>query len=188
MQSHDEKSDESAQNDFLSVVRFQYQTELELRTTLDNKANNMITLCGSLITVAIAIATFIVSKISSPLLLSIAIGVLAGGILFAALALRSFITTYSLRKYKYALGDEKFFDEKGEYNEEMTERFMDASKRAFAKQIAQGYLSSIRKNRISNQEKAKNMKQGHKSLSVSILIVAGLVIFSAAVVALQSVK
>jgi hypothetical protein len=188
MQSHDEKSDESAQNDFLNVVRFQYQAELELRTTLDNKANNMITLCGSIITVAIAIATFVVSKISSPLLLGIAVGVLAGGILFAALALRSFIITYSLRKYKFALGDEKFFDEKGEYNEEMTKRFMDAGKRDFARQIAKGYLSSIRQNRINNQEKAKNMKQGHKWLGVSILIVAGLVIFSATVVALQSLK
>lgn len=178
-----EKEVETAKEDFLHELKFQYQTELELRTTLDSKANNMITVCGSIITVAIGIATFLVSKISSTYFLIPALISLGAGIVFAALAMRSFIKSYSLRKYRFAMGDDVFFDDKtGRYKEDQAKRFINAKKQIFAEHMTKEYLESIRQNKKMNQEKADSIKDGQKGLSRSILIVAGLVVYAVIVV------
>jgi hypothetical protein len=188
LQAHDEeKKQETASDDFLGALRFQYEKELELRNSLDSKANNMLTVCGSIITIAIAIATFLVSRIFPSIFVIIGLIALGAGIFCAAQAMSSFIKSYSLRSYRFAMGDEVFFDKKtGEYNKEQTMQFLNTKKEVFAGHMAKEYLESIRQNKTRNQEKGDMIKNGQKSLRLSILVIAGLVIYSVIVITLQS--
>jgi hypothetical protein len=49
----------------------------------------------------------------------ISIGILAWGVVLATVSIGFSIQSYSLRSYKYAVGHEYFFDEKGNYKEEL---------------------------------------------------------------------
>jgi hypothetical protein len=173
MQAQDKERDkETAEKDFLNELKFQYEKEFELRNILDSKATNLITICSSIITISIAIATFLISKIQSTYLVIIALIILGFGIFFATKAIRSFLKSYSLKTYGFAMGHERFFDDIGRYQKDIANQFMNSSKRSFAEHMAKEYLESIRKNMKNNKDKADNIKNGQKYLSWSVLTIS----------------
>jgi hypothetical protein len=175
MQSQDRDNvDNAARIDFLNELKFQYEKDLELKNTLDSKASNMSTISGSIVTISLLIATFLISKITSDLYVGISVGILAIGILFAALAIIDFLRSYSVRRYRYAMGHEAFFDEQG-YKKEVAKRFITANKQTFAELLAREYLESIKHNMKANENKANIIKEAQKYLAIEIALISILV-------------
>lgn len=186
MQAQDkENSDETTEKDFLNELKFQYDRELELRNILDNKVTNLITTSSSIMTISIAIATFLISRIQSIYITIPSLVILGVGILFATRATLYFLNSYSLKTYRFAMGSESFFDDAGKYKEDVAKRFLNARRQTFAEHIAKEYLESINRNMKTNQDKANSIKNGQRSLNWSVLTVSMLVTFVIVVVTLN---
>jgi hypothetical protein len=98
----------------LAELKSQFDKDIDLRKTLDNKANTIITVISGITTLLIAIGTFLISRIvEKNIVYDISIGILALGVVLATVSIWYFIQSYSLRSYKYAVGHEYFFDEQG---------------------------------------------------------------------------
>lgn len=188
MQAQDKgKEKETAAKDFLEALRFQYEKELELRNILDNKTSNIITMSSSIITISIAVSTFLLSKIEYQPHLIAALCMLAVVIGCATFAIYYLLKAYSLRKYRFAITSEKFFDN-GRYNKDLAKKFLTIERERFAERMAEEYLTSINQNKESNGDKAGFLKNGQKSLYWSLFILSILVGFAVVVVTLQSAQ
>jgi hypothetical protein len=123
----------------LQELRLQYEKELELRSNLDGKANNVITVSGTIAGFLLVFGTFLLGGlVSNSGLSGYATGSLIGGIGTAIGAILSSIISSLLRKYLYALADvSDLIDEdviKGYTNKDEKE-ITDEMIRAYAKSI-----------------------------------------------------
>ena len=166
-----------AEEDFLAEIKSQFKNDLDSRKTLDNKANTMITVASGVSTLLIAIGTFLITRIVEKTdVYSISIGLLAAGIIAAAFGILSFIVSYSVRNYTYAVGQEHFY--KGDkYQKDLVERVRNLPKRDFNDRLFKGYLDSIRIAAKNNKTKAKWIKVGQVLLLFTIADIAALVGF-----------
>ena len=53
------------EKEFLEALRTQFERDTELKTKLDNKANNMITVSGTIATVFMGFGSFLLTKMDS---------------------------------------------------------------------------------------------------------------------------
>ena len=99
---------------FLNELVKQFDREIDLVKTLDDKAHKMITISGSIATLNIAIGTFLISRIQLS-----NFGYLLSGIsLFVILVLYvisiyKFKNAYDAKVYKFPFGYERFFNNNG---------------------------------------------------------------------------
>jgi hypothetical protein len=132
-----------SESDFLNELKTQFERDVDLRKNLDNKANTMITISGSISTLLLAIATFLITKIHPTQGIFFGSIIILGlGIIFSIISISFFVKSYSLRKYRYVMGSEIFF-KNGKYDEAKIDRFRNASKEMFARHLIKEYLASI---------------------------------------------
>jgi hypothetical protein len=144
----------------------------------------MITIASSIITLDIAIVTFLITKIvHETAYYSTSILILAIGVLLALISIFRFIRSYSVRNYEYPMGHEHFF-KNGEYNREIVDQVRNLSEKDFNDRLFRGYLRCIKSAKEQNESKAKGIMIGHWLLTaalVTIGIVVGFVLISAAI-------
>ena len=173
-----EPKSDAHENDFPDQLRSQFQREIDLRVNLDNKVNNLITMSASIMTVLIALGTLLVIKIDPRAeIFGISICIFIAGIVFASIAIWFFIKSYSIRKYRYPMGHEAFFDESGTYLKDIVHRFTVSSKEKFSEHIVKEYILSIKNFAERNGDKATATRNGQAMLLVSAISVASLLIF-----------
>ena len=168
-------TNENAEKTFLNELKCQYERDLDLKKTLDNKATNMITVASSIVTLNIAIGTFLISKIngigavyfSTIAILFIVIGL-------ALFSISRFISSYALRGYQYPFGHELFF-EKNEYNVNLVEKVRGLPERELNDRLFKGYLKSIKTCAELNDDKATGIRGGQKVLIVALIGIAFLI-------------
>jgi uncharacterized protein YnzC (UPF0291/DUF896 family) len=166
---------ETAERDFIGEIKAQFQRDLDIKTILDGKAANMITMSSAIATFLLAIATFVVTNINpAHVFYEIAILFVIAGIVLATSAISFFVRSFTIRNYAYPVGHERFF-ENNVYNKEMADRFRTATKDEFNEHLIEEYLGSIKTNAKSNLEKANRLKYGQwlffgLVLSISILL------------------
>jgi tetrahydromethanopterin S-methyltransferase subunit B len=173
----DLQSPSEAEDDFLAELKSQFEKEIDIRKTLDNKANTMITVTSGISTLLIAIGTFLISRIvDKNMYYGISIGILTIGLVLAIIGIWFFIRSYSVRRYKYAIGTEYFFDEStGEYKKDHVEKIRNLSKKEFKSRLIKGYLESIKRSAELNLQKGNAIKTGQKFMTFTIISVAILV-------------
>lgn len=173
MQQENERRSEV---EFLGELKSQFERDIDLRKTLDSKTNTMITMSSSIVTILIAIGTFLISKIEPKdgFYYYLAIGIFALGVTLATLCIILLTTSYFLRSYTYPMGHEKFFDN-GTYKKEKADKYIHASKEKFTDLMIQEYLVSIKTYAEMNSKRAETIKKGQKFLIPAIISIAVLV-------------
>jgi hypothetical protein len=176
LSSESNDSSNVAEDVFLDELKSQFEKEIDVRKTLDTKANTMITTASAISTLVIAIGTFLISRIADKNFYYTSIEVLAVGIILAVVSVSFFIWSYSVRKYRYPLVSDHFF-RNGEYNEKIVEAVRKLSRREFNDKMFQGYLKGIKSSERSNKRKANGIKIGQIFLVLTIIDIAVLVAF-----------
>jgi hypothetical protein len=105
--------------------------------------------------------------------------ILAAGIILAIACIVFQILAYSLKKYVYPMGHERFFAD-GEFNKVMSEKFRNATKDQFTKGMVQEYLVSIKNFSGVNAKKARYIKVGQwcfLSVIIAVAVLLGYVLY-----------
>jgi hypothetical protein len=178
MQATNEPKSDAHENDFPDELRLQFQREIDLRVNLDSKVNNLITMSASIITALIALGTLLVIKIDPKAeIFGASISIFIVGIVFASLAILFFIKSYSIRKYRYPMGHEAFFDKSGNYLKDTVHKFIISPKEKFSEHMVKEYILSIKNFAERNGDKAAAIRNGQVMLLLSALSVASLLTF-----------
>jgi hypothetical protein len=180
-ETHDSRN--MTEQNFLNELKSQFDHHIDLRKSLDSKATTMITIASSIITLNIAIATFLITKIEQKdLYYSVSILILTIGVLLALISILKFIRSYSVRSYGYPMGHEHFF-KNGEYKEDLVDRIRNLSEKDSNDTLFRGYFTCIRTAKENNDSKANGIKIGHLFLItglIAIAVVVGFVLVSTA--------
>jgi hypothetical protein len=148
--------------EFLPELRRQFEQYMALRSYLDTKATNSITMSSAIVTVLVAIGTFLVTKIDNaqPIFIPLAI-ILGGGILCDIIGIIYFVKSYIIKGYRYPMGHKAFFDkDTGNRKIDVINTFIDYSKERFKNHLIIEYLDCIRENGKSNESKAASIRLG----------------------------
>lgn len=147
--------------EFFQELKDQYSRLLENRTNLDSKANNVITMSGTIVTLLMGFGLFIIKSIKleyaylyhAIFFLISGIVLLIAGIIFSTLA-------YRIQPMSFPLGHKAFFT-CNEYDSKKTEDFRNAEDDVFYKRMIEEYLVSIKENTEINASKAIKIKISH---------------------------
>jgi len=170
-------------NGFLDELKTQFQNDLDARNALDTKSTHLITMSSTIVTILVSIGTFLVSKIGlnpnieNPLIFQViffvSLAILGVGIILATICIYNLTKSYSLRKYKYPMGHEKFFaNGNGKYLSDKADQYRNYPNEEFNKHIIREYLESIKFNADTISKKGQSIKEGQKYLNPSIISIA----------------
>ena len=158
-------SKDNAELLFITEIKTQFERDLAIKEILDHKSTSMITLSSVIFTALIAIATFALNNLfRSEITMNYSV---LGITVLVALVLGMgsiglFIWSYRLRSYRYPMGHELFFKDRGngDYIQDTVNDWRTCSKKVFNDRMIEEYLSSIRTNSNSNKTKARLLEIG----------------------------
>jgi hypothetical protein len=159
-------NEDSKENEFLPELRHQFEQYMSLRTSLDSKTYNSITMSSAIVTLLIGIGTFLVTRMvhTQPIFSIIAIPLVISVMLTMA-GVVFFIRSYAIKQYRYPMGAKAFVQEmKNEeiiYNQKNLDKFLKYSRQDFRIHAIREYIKCIYFNGINNQCKSSAIKIGH---------------------------
>jgi len=166
-----------AEKSFLNELRIQFERQIDLRKNLDTKVNSMITLATGLITVNLAIAGFLVSKITDNFVVYyVSIGIFCVVIYFAINAIWKLVKVYEIKQYDYPIGYEYLFDA-NEFDESMIDGVKNITESQYNDRMIKGYLNDIKSHEILNIEKVNGINEGQLWITRSLITIAILIGF-----------
>ena len=166
-----------AEKSFLSELRMQFERQIDLRKNLDTKANSMITLATTIITINLAIAGFLVSRITDNFIVYYtSIGIFSLVVYFAINAIWKLVKVYEIKQYDYPIGYDYFFNG-NEFDESMIQGVKNISESQYNDRMFKGYLNGIRSHEILNIEKVDGINEGQLWITRSLVTIGILIGF-----------
>jgi len=167
--------------EFLEELKLQFERLIHSKERLDNKANNMIAMTGTITTLFMGFGIFLLQNVSfsdDPILLSIAAFVLIIEIIFTFLTIRYSLKSYKLREYTHPVSTKVFYKD-DELNEENVQLFKDKESDKINEFYVNEYLKCIKSYEIENELKTHGIDSAEKTFLISIILVP---IFSSLVI------
>jgi hypothetical protein len=158
---------------FLEELRRQYDTQLELKNSIESKSSYLITVCGIIIPLIFGFGSFLIERIDKtyyylPLLetlLFLALSLNMAAIIYLVQALR-------IKRYRYSFLGNNFFDKDGNFREEQLNKYKDDNNiTKFQNVMIKEYLLCIRNNHYLNEEKTNKIKMGQYLFEIGVGIV-----------------
>jgi hypothetical protein len=142
----------------LEEVKQQYNNEFARKGTLETKANNMITIAGTIATLLFGFGTFLIDKLGSKygLILPISLA-LAVGIVLIIISMIFSIWVSRIQRYKYVITPLYFYSAEG-FNEAKINRFIHFQEEEFCSVMIKNYLRCNERNFRINSSNAKTLK------------------------------
>lgn len=158
-------------DEFLKELRLQFDRLIDVKERLDNKANNMMTMSGTVATILMGIGVFIVKSVNCvSSLLVVMLSIFAIGISFLIASIILNIIAHRLRTQDYPMGSKKFFDKRVIQPNTVTE-YSTAHKIDFQEMIVNEYLDCILDAEEKINHKGYLMKLGQISFLIGLSVV-----------------
>jgi len=147
-----------ATNLFLEELKYHYQKILDIKNTLDVKANNLLTVSGTVGTLLFAFGAFFLEKLSIHYSYLIHVtSLLIGGISFIVISIVLSSWAFHIRKYKYAMDHRGFFDG-DKLNNSAVDEYKHSNQADFYDAMIDTYLGCIKQNSETNDNKVTKLR------------------------------
>jgi hypothetical protein len=168
----------SSITEFLDELKSQFTRTIDVKDSLDSKANNLITMAGAVATLFLGFGTFLIGQlqISDPIILGFALTFLMLEVVITIVGIWRAIGGYKLRDYYYPIVSEAFIHKEGEMkgklNFDIINLFLNASQRELALHLIKTYMQYLRTNELANEEKAKLIEEAHWLYLIALIMIA----------------
>jgi hypothetical protein len=150
----------SSKDLFLQELKSQYDKEFDLKSTLEGKANYLLTIAGVVSTLLFGFGTFLIDNLNTnyPFLSHISTLIIAGVAINIVSILFS-VLSFKIQPYRYVMPFDHFFYDDGTFNEKAIEEYRDEPNvDVFKDTIIETYLRCIKDNGLTNKGKAIKVK------------------------------
>lgn len=115
-------------DDFRQELRSQFDRLGQVKERLDNKANNIMAMSGTIATLFMGFGIFLLTDIKSPnpALMALSILSLLLEVVFTTFAIKHSTDAHKLKAFYYPLGYQFFMKDQDEFDEEKIEKFQTA--------------------------------------------------------------
>lgn len=175
--------------EFTQELKSTFERMIQLKERLDTKANNMITMSGTIATLFMGFGIFLLSNIG--LTNNWTLGLSASLLIIAEIFLtfctiRSSLDSYKLRNYVHPITSQRFFKENEiEPDKDEYELFENANSDDVNHHLVREYLKSIRSYEVQNREQTIGINRAQKTFLWSLVMIP---IFSILVIAMMFFK
>ena len=147
---------------FLEELRRQYDTQFDLKNSLESKSSYLITVCGIIIPLLFGFGSFLIERIDKSyyyllpleILIFLAISLNLAAIIFLVQAFR-------IKQYRYSFLGNNFFNKNGTFNADQLTKYQDNKNITnFQTLMIKEYLLCINENHFRNEEKAGKIRIG----------------------------
>lgn len=170
--------------EFVQELKSEFERLIHLKERLDNKANNMITMSGTVATLFMGFGIFLLTEVY--ILSNLYLGIPASLVLISEIFLtfctiHSSLDSYKLRNYYHPILSGPFFDDnKSEPNGCMDE-FLNADSKEIQNHFTKEYLKSIKSYEEENRDQTFGINKSQKTFLISLVMIP---IFSIFVIAM----
>jgi hypothetical protein len=170
-----------SQQQFFQEVKEQFQRQLDIKDSLEGKANNLLTISGTVGTLLFGFGTFLIEKIAPqyPFILIITTFLVAG-IIAIVVALLYAVYAFRLQAYLFPIHHRIFFPN-NQLSNAIIGQFEAADVAEFYVTMINAYLNGIKMNSEKNDEKASRLKLSQYFFIAGVLtipIIAGIILIA----------
>jgi hypothetical protein len=156
---------------FLQELKDQYDRQFEIKRDLETKANNVMTISGTVGTLLFGFGTFLVDKLGPRYDFITAISVvLIVGVAANIVAIAMSARAFGIRQYRFAVDPTGFFNAGG-LNENEINDYRNMSKTDFYETFIWDYLKCIKHNFRINCDKASLIVPSQWFFIVSVIMI-----------------
>jgi hypothetical protein len=161
---------------FLDELNKQNNRELDLKNSLENKSNSLITVSGIVIPLLFAFGIFVIEKIDRGYpLFGVAEALLCLIIVLNIISIVFAVLSAKIRNYAFPFLHFNFFDNKAKIDVYAIKEYTDSQPNEFNELLIEEYLSCNKSNFEINEKKAHYIKIGQYIFVVSLVLVPLLV-------------
>jgi hypothetical protein len=161
----------STSEKFLEELKQQYLKEFEVTTNLDSKANNIITISGTIATFLFGFGLFMIEKLNSQYqLITILTSLLAVSISAIIISIILSLISFPKGRYRYAMRHTAFYNSE-RFNEENIKKYKNAPTDIFYDTMIRAYLRCNKHNMEINIRKAQLIGMSLNFFMIGILTV-----------------
>jgi hypothetical protein len=162
-----EKTSESSKDLFVEELRNSYQKGWEVKATLETKANNIITISGTVATLLFGFGSLFLESLNPDYqLLSVFIGLLMIGIIASVIAIICGGLSFRIRTYDVPVGPDYFSGKP-----EKIDEFKKATSDTFNNTMISAYLKCMNQNNDENERKVKYISPAQWLFFISMIVV-----------------
>jgi len=144
--------------EFFQEFKDQFQKTLDIKNSLETKANNLLTISGTVGTLLFGFGTFIIEKIAAQYPYTwVVTSILIAGLGATIIALLQAVSAFRLQFYKFPMSHRPFFDINGVLRNPLIEQYKAAGENTFYDTIIETYLRCIKENAEKNEKKARKL-------------------------------
>ena len=154
---------------FLDELNKQNNREFDLKNSLENKSNSLITVSGIVIPLLFAFGIFVIEKIDRGYpLFGVAEGLLCFIVILNIIAIVFAVLSAKIRNYEYPFLHFNFYDDTDKINTSAIKEYIDSEPNKFNELLIEEYLSCNKSNFEINEKKANYIKIGQCVFIVSL--------------------
>jgi hypothetical protein len=158
--------------EFIEEIKKAFAWELEIKAQLDNKANNLMAMSGTIATLFMGFGSFLIKDLSSAnYYFFISFTILMTEVILTTFIIRYCIKSYGLRIYFFPLTSNIFFNKKGDYNYETIDLFKRSGNDKFDQRLIEDYLKGLRINSEINDSKGKQIDNAQKLFYYALIMI-----------------
>lgn len=163
---------------FLEELTSQFNRLIDIKERLDNKANQLMTMAGTICTIFLGVGIFLLKSIvtTHPLFYPM-LSLFVIGMSFLIFSIVLSIISYRLRDQTYPMGSDIFF-EKCCYQKNIVDEYINADETEFKKLMIQEYLYSIKDAEKTISEKGTILKWSQVIFLVGLLVIPIIIVIS----------
>jgi len=161
--------------DFLEELRLQFERYIQLKDRLDTKANNMITMSGTIATLFMGFGIFLLENIDfteNLILVIIASLALMAEVILTGLTIKYSLDSYKLRSYFHPIGYGAFYQNQDtEINRAVIDQFKNATRDEIDDHFIEEYLKGIKSYQEQNDKQTKGINCAQKTFIWAIVMI-----------------
>ncbi len=161
---------------FIKELRIQFDRFVQHKERLDNKANNMIAISGTIATLFMGFGALLLSDViitkNNELLVFFTALCLMLEVSLTVFTIRFALDSYKLRSYHHPIGHKAFYDSSlGEWNHNAIAEYVELSEDDFDFNITLEYLEGIKSYEIQNDLQVKGINYAQRTLVTTVIII-----------------
>lgn len=159
--------------EFLSELKSQLERFIQLKDRLDNKANNMIMMSGTIAVIFMGFGAFLLSNVlftKNLIFPIITVIVFMAEVILTFFTIKYAINSYKLREYKHPLSAKTFYDDEN-LDYDIVDKFRTAENSELHTHFIDEYLIAINSYESQNKEQVKGINNAQKTFTGSIITI-----------------
>jgi hypothetical protein len=156
-------------------LELQLERFIQLKDRLDNKANNMIAMSGTIATLFMGFGAFLLSNViisqTNLLFVTASAITLMIEVTFTILTIRHALNSYKLRNYYHPFGSRILYDNNGNFDLQRAQEFINMQEPNMVENLVYNYSEAVKSYSEQNDMQTSGINNAQKTFKIALVAI-----------------